>query len=677
MGPPGRHGKPRMTGPNGPKGVKGDRGEKGAKGLPGPPGRPGESISAPQVVISPDKQTQDEGSNTMFYCTVSGNPRPQFEWRFKSEKLISIDFRLPVLKRNGDRRGKKMESNFKSSKAHRARDLFPSLKPSCLSLSLVFVCIILLLKNESTNHRLLALEKQMKVLSTKQCCTKTGSDTNHDEISVRPLLEFDKIFARKVKIPVATSKEHDYPSGESEQDPITKATRDRRQVSNVISIDEVRNEITKHFEQLIPTKYCKSTEKVCPAGPPGRPGVRGVKGTRGRRGPKGKRGLQGDMGPPGRHGKPGMTGPNGPKGVKGDRGEKGPTGIPGPPGRPGESISAPQVMISPNEQTQDEGSNAMFYCTVSGNPRPKVEWRFRSRKLVSGLKHLIQDGKLTIKRLNYSDAGLYSCVATSVLGSHESSGNLTVRGLPIFTVVPPSLATPKQFCTFQQACQAEGFPPPAITWRRLGTSPPAEKTVSNNASLTIKNISPGDSGSYECVAINSLGTRKASMNVAVQKQVNKLDPECWRSRSKSPSSGWGHSSGRVDAIDFQTSSDVTLLGFRLWGVNRGSATFQVTIRLYRGSSLIAEKTGSYYTTSSVKTFEVRFSSGISLRAGVSYTATSKLTTSGSDTHYHNDGMSSTSCSGITVTFAKSSKDTNSSDVSRGQIPALIFTSSHC
>ncbi|PFX16472.1 Collagen alpha-1(VI) chain [Stylophora pistillata] len=412
---------------------------------------------------------------------------------------------------------------------------------------------------------------------------KTGSDTNHDEMSVRPPLDFDPIFARKVKIPDATSKKHDYPPGESERDTISEATRNRRQVSNVISIDEVRNEITKHFEQLIPTKYCKSTEKVCPAGPPGRPGVRGVKGTRGRRGPKGKRGLQGDMGPPGRHGKPGMTGPNGPKGVKGDRGERGPKGMPGPSGRPGQSISAPQVMISPDEQTQDEGSNAMFYCTISGNPRPQFEWRFKSKKLVSGLKHLIQDGKLTIKRLNYSDAGPYSCVATNVLGSHKSSRNLTVRGY-----------------------------------------------------------------------------------------------DCWRSRSKSPSQGWYHNHGNIDAIDFQTSSDVTLLGYRLWGVTSGSTTFQVTIRLYRGSSLIAEKTGSYYTTSSVKTFEVRFSSGISLRAGVVYTATSKLTTTGSLTHAHSDGMSSTSCSGITVTFMKSAKGNNGSNVSGGQMPALILSSSpHC
>ena len=58
-------------------------------------------------------------------------------------------------------------------------------------------------------------------------------------------------------------------SGESR----TKAKpRNRRQVLNAtlagISIHDVRKEISKLFEQLMPTKYCKSSEKVCPVGPP-------------------------------------------------------------------------------------------------------------------------------------------------------------------------------------------------------------------------------------------------------------------------------------------------------------------------------------------------------------------------------------------------------------------------
>ena len=114
-------------------------------------------------------------------------------------------------------------------------------------------------------------------------------------------------------------------------------------------------------------------------------------------------------------------------------------------------------------------------------------------------------------------------------------------------------------------------------------------------------------------------------------------------------------------------------GYRLWGVKSGSTTFKVIIRLYRESSMISEKTGSYHTRSTDKTFELRFSQEISIRAGLLYTATAQITASKSS-YYHEDGMSSASCSGVTVTFKSSSKDSNGSRVYRGQIPALIMSS---
>ena len=136
--------------------------------------------------------------------------------------------------------------------------------------------------------------------------------------------------------------------------------------------------------------------------------------------------------------KTGITGPAGPKGEKGDKGDPGPKGMPGPPGRPGKSISAPQVMLSPAEQTRDEGGNTAFYCTVAGNPSPIVEWQFKGRKLLSGAKYLIKEGELIVRNLNYSDAGTYTCAARNILGLSESTSNLTVRGKDIIEIYSPS-----------------------------------------------------------------------------------------------------------------------------------------------------------------------------------------------------------------------------------------------
>ena len=108
------------------------------------------------------------------------------------------------------------------------------------------------------------------------------------------------------------------------------------------------------------------------------------------------------------------------------------------------------------------------------------------------------------------------------------------------------------------------------------------------------------------------------------------------------------------AIDFQTNGDVILSGYRPFGIESGSTSYQVTIRLYRGRNLIAQKTGSYATSSSVKTFEVHFFQVVSIRAGVTYTATARIATS-TTFYFLNDGIASASCSGVTVTFKTSSK----------------------
>lgn len=152
--------------------------------------------------------------------------------------------------------------------------------------------------------------------------------------------------------------------------------------------------------------------------------------------------------------------------------------------------------------------------------------------------------------------------------------------------------------------------------------------------------------------------------------------DCWRSRYRYyPIAGWKHS-GKVDAIDFQTTGDVILQGFRLWGVTWSSTTFQVTIRLYHGNTLLAEKTGSYPTSYDKKTFKVYFPKQIKIRAGQRYTATSKITTS-SQTYYLSTVTTRFVCSGVTVNFLGSSKDRNGSSSNRGQIPALIFRSLDC
>ena len=47
---------------------------------------------------------------------------------------------------------------------------------------------------------------------------------------------------------------------------------------------------------------------------------------------------------------------------------------------------------------------------------------------------------------------------------------------------------------------------------------PSGRTEVNQGTLTIKNVSPPDSGLYDCVATNIMGTKKKRINVVVQRR---------------------------------------------------------------------------------------------------------------------------------------------------------------
>ena len=96
---------------------------------------------------------------------------------------------------------------------------------------------------------------------------------------------------------------------------------------------------------------------------------------------------------------------------------------------------------------------------------------------------------------------------------------IIISGLPVFTKVPQPHAAPVQHTTFQISCQAEGFPRPTVTWSRVGMPLPAGRVEVNQGTLTIKNLTAADSGLYDCVATNIMGTKKTRTNVAVQRHL--------------------------------------------------------------------------------------------------------------------------------------------------------------
>ena len=100
----------------------------------------------------------------------------------------------------------------------------------------------------------------------------------------------------------------------------------------------------------------------------------------------------------------------------------------GSKGDPGESISTPEVSVSPDIQTVTENQTATFNCSVNGSPRPTVTWSKANGSFVA--EHLVtdQNGGLKITKATFNDSGDYICTAVNVLGGDEKTAKLTVEG---------------------------------------------------------------------------------------------------------------------------------------------------------------------------------------------------------------------------------------------------------
>ena len=277
----------------------------------------------------------------------------------------------------------------------------------------------------------------------------------------------------------------------------TTRPRNRRRDLNdtliSVTIHDVRKEFSKQFEKLMPLKYCKSIEKICPAGPPGLPGPTGAKGQRGRRGAKGKKGPKGLMGPPGKSGGTGMTGPTGPKGEKGEKGEPGSKGMLGTRGEKGNSGNpGTKGMPGPRGAKGDKGEPGPKGMPGSrgekgnnGNPGPKGE---KGNNRNPGQKGM--PGRP-------GSPGKSASAPQVMLSSAELTGD--EGGNTAF------------YCT------VGGNPPPTVEWRFKGRKLlSGAKYLIKVGEFVVKNLNYRDAGQYTCHVRNILGSSNATGKLSVR-----------------------------------------------------------------------------------------------------------------------------------------------------------------
>ncbi|XP_077201138.1 receptor-type tyrosine-protein phosphatase delta isoform X39 [Paroedura picta] len=206
----------------------------------------------------------------------------------------------------------------------------------------------------------------------------------------------------------------------------------------------------------------------------------------------------------------------------------------------------PKFARTPVDQTGVSGGVASFICQASGDPRPKIVWNKKGKKVSNQRFEVIEfdDGSGSVLRIQPlrtpRDEAIYECVASNSVGEISVSTRLTVlredqipRGFPTIDM-GPQLKVVERTRTATMLCAASGNPDPEITWFKDFL--PVDTSNNNGrikqlrsggtpirGALQIELSEESDQGKYECVATNSAGTRySAPANLYVR--VRRVPP---------------------------------------------------------------------------------------------------------------------------------------------------------
>ncbi|XP_044124295.1 receptor-type tyrosine-protein phosphatase S isoform X11 [Bufo gargarizans] len=198
--------------------------------------------------------------------------------------------------------------------------------------------------------------------------------------------------------------------------------------------------------------------------------------------------------------------------------------------------SVPEFIKRPTDEIGVSGGVASFVCQAAGDPKPRVTWNKRGKKVNSQRFETIEfdEGAGAVLRIQPlrtpRDENVYECVAQNIHGEATVSAKLTVLredqlppGFPNIDM-GPQLKVVERTRTATMLCAASGNPDPEITWFKdfLPVDPAASKgrikqlrseTFENTpirGALQIENSEETDQGKYECVATNSAGVRYSS-----------------------------------------------------------------------------------------------------------------------------------------------------------------------
>ncbi|XP_006523108.1 roundabout homolog 2 isoform X13 [Mus musculus] len=174
---------------------------------------------------------------------------------------------------------------------------------------------------------------------------------------------------------------------------------------------------------------------------------------------------------------------------------------------------------NPTDVVVAAGEPAILECQPPrGHPEPTIYWKKDKVRIDDKEERIsIRGGKLMISNTRKSDAGMYTCVGTNMVGERDSDpAELTVFERPTFLRRPINQVVLEEEAV-EFRCQVQGDPQPTVRWKKDDADLPRGRyDIKDDYTLRIKKAMSTDEGTYVCIAENRVGKVEASATLTVR-----------------------------------------------------------------------------------------------------------------------------------------------------------------
>ncbi|XP_041437537.1 roundabout homolog 2 isoform X2 [Xenopus laevis] len=175
--------------------------------------------------------------------------------------------------------------------------------------------------------------------------------------------------------------------------------------------------------------------------------------------------------------------------------------------------------LNPTDVVVAAGEPAILECQPPrGHPEPTIYWKKDKVRIDDKDERIsIRGGKLMLSNTRKSDAGMYTCVGTNMVGERDSDpAELTVFERPTFLRRPINQVVLEDEAV-EFRCQVQGDPQPTVRWKKDDADLQRGRyDIKDDYTLRIKKATSSDEGTFTCISENRVGKIEAAATLTVR-----------------------------------------------------------------------------------------------------------------------------------------------------------------